>query len=472
MEIKDRFISIILAAGAGTRMNSNVPKVLHKVLGKPLIMWAINAANSINPTKNIIVVGHKSEEIKFYFKKQEQKKTDSSLEFVLQEKQLGSGDAVKSALSQIDEDFGGNILVVCGDTPLLTKETILALTKGHVKAKNAATILTAIVDEPFSYGRIKRDKKGNVLAIIEEKDADENEKKIKEINSGVYCFKYSFLKDYIGSIEPNNVKKEYYLTDIIKLINKVGGSVGTYITPDFSEIFGINDKVALAEANKEMQARINKKFMLAGVNIEFADTVFILGENVKIGKDTTIYPNTILKGDVEIDENCVIGPDSFIENSKIGKNTCVKYSYVSDSSIGENVKIGPFSHIRPGTKIGDDCKVGNFSEVKNSVLGVGSKVSHLSYIGDAELGKNVNIGAGTITCNYDGEKKYKTIIKDNVFIGSNTNLVSPVVVGESSFIAAGSTIYADVPDKALGIARSRQEIKANWKKGGSKNKRK
>ena len=443
-------------------MNSNLPKVLHKVLDKPLISWVINTASSINSTKNIVVIGHKSEEIKAYFKTAKEQKAAGGLDFVLQEKQLGSGDAVKSAMGQIAEDFDGHILVLCGDTPLLTKETILAMTQAHLKAGNAATILTAIAENTFSYGRIKRDEMGNVLAIVEEKDADENERKIKEINSGVYCFKSRFLKKYIHKIEPNNAKKEYYLTDIIKLINKAGGLVGTYITSDFCEIFGINDKVALAEANKQMQARINKKFMLAGVNIEFADTVFILGEDAKIGKDTTIYPNTILKGDVEISENCVLGPDTFIENSKIGKNTCIKYSYVSDSLIGQNVKIGPFSHIRPGTKIADDCKVGNFSEVKNSVLGKGSKVSHLSYIGDAELGKNVNVGAGTITCNYDGEKKYKTIIKDNVFIGSNTNLVSPVVIGESSFIAAGSTIYNDVPAKALGIARSRQENKEQW----------
>jgi bifunctional UDP-N-acetylglucosamine pyrophosphorylase/glucosamine-1-phosphate N-acetyltransferase len=461
---KNRFISVILGAGAGTRMNSNLPKVLHEVLGKPLISWVLTTANSINPTKNILVIGHKSEEIIAYFNKQ---KLDFNLDFVLQKKQLGSGDAVKSAITEIDDAFNGHVLILCGDTPLLTTTTIDALMNEHLTAKNDATILTAIANNPFSYGKKKKKKNGNVLAIIEEKDATENEKKIQEINSGVYCFKYSFLKNYINRIEPNNSKKEYYLTDMIKLINQAGGLVGTYITSDFAEIFGINDKIALAEANKEMQSRINKKFMLAGVNIPFPETVYI-ENSVKIAKDATIYPNTILNGNVEIDESCEIGPDSFIENSKIGKNTIIKYSYISDSVIGNNVNIGPFSHIRPNSNIKNNCKVGNFSEIKKSIIGEGSKVSHLSYIGDAELGKNVNVGAGTITCNYDGEKKYKTIIKDNTFVGSNTNFVAPVIIGKSAFIAAGSTIYQDVPDNALGIARGRQENKKNWKQKLSK----
>ncbi|MDR0675794.1 MAG: bifunctional UDP-N-acetylglucosamine diphosphorylase/glucosamine-1-phosphate N-acetyltransferase GlmU [Elusimicrobiota bacterium] len=455
-------ISIILGAGKGARMKSNIPKILHLVNNKPLIYWLIKSIQIINPLKNILVVGHQYDEIKNYFQTNKElsnlfhkNQPSGILNFAFQERLLGSGDAVKSALNNIDKNYDGDILVVCGDTPLLTSETISNLIENHKKTDSAVTVLTAKVENPFGYGRVKKDKNNNIIKIIEEKDSDFDEKNIKEINSGVYCFKYKILKDYIHKIVPNEKTAEFYLTDIIEIIYKTGVKTKSFATDNLAEILGINDKVALFQANREMRMRINKKFMLQGVEIINPENIEI-DENAKIGIDTIIYDGTIIRGKVEIGDNCKIETNSFIENSKIGNNTSIKYSYIIDSFVGNNCEIGPFSHIRPNTKIDDNCKIGNFTEIKNTYLAKGTKVSHLSYIGDSELGENVNIGAGTITCNYDGINKYKTIIKDNSFIGSNTNLIAPVIIGKNSIIGAGSTIYEDVPDNSLGIERNKQ----------------
>ncbi len=463
---KNKLIAIILAAGAGTRMNSSLPKVLHKVIGKTLLDWVLSATKTLNPLKNIVVIGHQAEKIVEHFNLSEKQK---NLEFAIQKKQLGSSDAVKSALPFIPKNFDGNVLILCGDTPLISSETLENLIKKHTKENNAATILTAVAENPFSYGRIKRNKSKNVIAIVEEKDATLNEKKIKEINSGIYCFKAKFLKELIPKIKPNNTKKEYYLTDIIKFLVEKNEKVNAFVTDNFSEIIGINDRIALSDVNKKAREKINLLHLRNGVNILFPETVYISPE-VKIGRDTTIYHGAVIKGDTEIGEFCKIGPNSTIENSKIENYTNIQYSQVVKAEIGNEVRIGPFSNIRPKTKLDDGCKVGNFSEIKNARVGKNSKISHLSYIGDAKLGKNVNIGAGTITCNYDGKNKYETIIEDDTFIGSNTNLVAPVAIGKRAIVGAGSTIYEDVPEDSLAIARSKQENKIQWvKKRKSKN---
>jgi len=437
-------------------MKSDIPKVLHKVLGKAMLEWVIESVQTFIPKKTVVVVGYQAAVV-------QEQIADQNLDFVIQEKQIGSADAVKVGLSKVADNFEGDILVLCGDTPLLQTKTLANLLKAHAATNNTVTILTAITQNPFGYGRIQRDATGNVLAIIEEKDATDMERKITEINSGVYCFKYQELKNALVKIKPNNAKNEYYLTDAIKIIYQNNGKIGAYITPDFPEILGVNDKNALSIANQIKREQINHGWIQKGVNIPFPDQVYIEA-SVQIGQDTTIHQGTTLKGCVKIGEACEIGPNSFIEDTKIANKSEIKFSYVTEAEIGSNVKIGPFSHIRPKTKILDKAKVGNFTEIKGSVVGENSKASHLSYIGDTEIGKNVNIGAGTITCNYDGKNKFKTIIEDDCFIGSNTNLVAPVVVGKGSIIAAGSTINKDVPQKSLAIARSRQENKLEWNK--------
>ncbi len=469
MNKKNQFISIVLGAGKGTRMKSNIPKILHSINNKSLIYWVFKLIKNIDPLKNILVIGHQADYIKNFFEKEDEilSLNIPKLEFAVQEEQLGSGHALKIALNNIDENYNGNILVVCGDTPLLTYETIKNLIDVHLENDSVVSILTTKMDNPYGYGRMKRDENEKIMQIVEEKNASLKEKEIKEINSGVYCFDFQFLKQNIVDIKPNSVSNEYYLTDIIDIAYKQKKSISSFCTKDSNEIIGINDKLALSQVDLEMRLRINRNFMLNGVEMINPETIE-LDDNIKIGIDTIIYPGTIIRGNCCIGNNCKIGPNSFLENSIIGNNTIVKYSYISDASVGNKCSIGPFSHIRPKTEILDDCKVGNFSEIKNSILEKGTKVSHLSYIGDSELGKNVNIGAGTITCNYDGKNKHKTIIKNNSFIGSNTNLVAPVVVGENSLVGAGSTIYQDVPDNSLAIERNEQKNKKDWIKNRKK----
>ncbi|MCP4482811.1 MAG: bifunctional UDP-N-acetylglucosamine diphosphorylase/glucosamine-1-phosphate N-acetyltransferase GlmU [bacterium] len=462
MSNKKPLISIILSAGAGTRMKSDIPKVLHKVLGESMLGWVIRTVEKFKPKKNIIVIGYKADSVK----KDCEKSPYKNLDFAIQKKQLGSADALKAGITKVDSDFNGNILVLCGDTPLITEKTLTKLLTAHETTQNTVTILTAITGTPFSYGRIKRDATGNIGAIIEEKDASDEERNIQEINSGVYVFNFKALISAIDQVDCKNTKNEYYLTDAIKIIYQNSGKIGAYVTHDFSEILGINDKNALSTANQIKRTQINSDWIEKGVNIPFPDQVYIEA-SVKLGKDTTIQPGTTLKGDILIGKACDIGPNTFINDSIIKNNTKIKFSYVSKAKIGSDVKIGPFSHIRPDSKILDKAKVGNFTEIKNSIIGKGTKASHLSYIGDTELGNSVNIGAGTITCNYDGKNKFKTVIEDNCFIGSNTNLVAPVVIGKHSIIAAGSTINKNVPEKSLAIARSHQKNKPEWRKKNS-----
>jgi bifunctional UDP-N-acetylglucosamine pyrophosphorylase/glucosamine-1-phosphate N-acetyltransferase len=444
--------SIILAAGKGTRMKSKYPKVLHKVAGKPLIWHVCKAIEQLGIDENIIVVGYKASEVK--------KNLGDKYKYAFQEKQLGTGHAVMQAEKLIDKDVNC-VLVVCGDTPLIRGETLEKLLQHHQNTKAAATILSTELADPTNYGRIVRSSGGMVIKIVEEKDANEIEKGIKEINSGTYCFDRKLLFDSLKEITPQNQQDEYYLTDVIDILVRKSKRVEAFVIKESSEIIGINNRIQLAEVENIFKKRINEKHMLDGVTIIDPDNTYI-ESSVKIGQDTVVYPFTFLKGNTIIGENCTIYQNSTLENTVIGDNTEINHTIAKDSKIGSNCIIGPFSYLRPGTELADNVKVGDFVEIKKSSVGINSKIPHLSYIGDCVIGKNVNVGAGTITCNYDGKNKWQTIMEDGSFIGSNTNLVAPVKVGKDAMIGAGSTITEDVPSRSLAIARGKQRNIENW----------
>ena len=355
----------------------------------------------------------------------------------------------------------GTTLVVCGDTPLIKAETIEALFQHHEEKGAKVTVLTAQADDPTGYGRIKRDGNGFVAKIVEHKDASDEERLISEINTGTYCFDNQALFQALNEVTNDNVQGEYYLPDVIEILKNKGEIVSAYKTNDFSETIGVNDRVALSEAEKIMRQRINQYHMKNGVTIIDPLATYI-DSDVEIGADTVILPGTIINGNTKIGSDCKIGPNSEIKNCQIGDATVIRQSVAYDSQIGSEVNIGPFAHIRPQSDIMDEVKIGNFVEVKKAVFGKGSKASHLSYIGDAEVGSDVNIGCGSITVNYDGKNKYLTKIEDGVFIGCNSNLVAPVTVGKGAYVAAGSTITKNVPGEALAVARARQENKENY----------
>ncbi|MEN0647517.1 bifunctional UDP-N-acetylglucosamine diphosphorylase/glucosamine-1-phosphate N-acetyltransferase GlmU [Caldifermentibacillus hisashii] len=449
---------IVLAAGQGTRMKSKLYKVLHPVCGKPMVRHVIDELKQIGADQIITVVGHGADEVK------NELKDDS--EFVLQEQQLGTAHAVMQARDLL-QDKEGLTLVVCGDTPLLKADTIKAMIDYHINNHSKATILTAVAEDPTGYGRVIRNEQGYVEKIVEHKDASDEEKAVKEINAGTYCFDNASLFHALQKVTNNNAQNEYYLPDVIGILKDAGQTVTAFRTNDFTEIFGINDRVALAQAGKIMQQRINEKHMRNGVTIIDPEQTYI-DATVEIGQDTVIYPGTMVKGNTVIGTDCIIGPNSEIVNCEIGNRTSIRQSVTHDSKIGSDVQIGPFAHIRPQSIIHDEVRIGNFVEIKKTEFGRKSKASHLSYIGDASVGSNVNIGCGSITVNYDGMNKFKTIIKDGAFIGCNSNLVAPVEIGEGAYVAAGSTITDNVPGDSLSIARARQVNKENYVKNRMK----
>lgn len=444
--------AVILAAGQGTRMKSKLYKVLHPVCGKPMVQHVVDHIQTLDVNRIVTVVGHGAEKV--------QQQLGDKSEYVLQAEQLGTAHAVQQAEAILGNEEG-TTLVVCGDTPLIRPETMQALFEHH-QAKNAkATILTAIAENPTGYGRILRGDNGQVEQIVEQKDASAEQQLVKEINTGTYCFDNKLLFETLKLVKNDNAQGEYYLPDVIEILQKQGDIVEAYVTDDFEETLGVNDRVALSQAETLMRTRINEKHMRNGVTIIHPETTHISVDAV-IGRDTVIQPGSMIEGATVIGEDCIIGPNTQIIDSRIGDRTTVHSSVVRESAIAEDTSIGPFAHIRPLSDIGSHVKIGNFVEVKKSKLGNDTKVSHLSYIGDAEIGSNVNIGCGSITVNYDGKNKFKTIIEDDVFVGCNTNLVAPVKVGKGSFIAAGSTITKEVPEDALAIARARQENKPNY----------
>ena len=447
---------IVLAAGIGKRMKSDTPKVLHPVLGQPMLKYVVDAVSKLSPKRVAVVVGHGAVEV--------EKALDSKdISCVTQTEQLGTGHAANCANTAL-KSFKGDILILNGDFPLITSSTLKKFVTEHKKKKVDVSILTALVDDPTGYGRIKRDEGNNVLGIVEEKDASKEERFIDEINSGTYCVKSSFLWNALNKVNTSNKQKEYYLTDIVEVAYQNSLKINGSIVLDSDEIMGVNDRLDLSLVESILKWRTNESLMKSGVTLIDPETTYISPE-VKVGRDTTIYPNTHIYGYSQIGHNCIIGPSTWIENSKLGNGITIKSScYITEALIKNNVSIGPFAHIRPEAEIMDNAKIGNFVEIKKSKIGKGSKVSHLSYIGDTMMGKDVNIGAGTITCNYDGVNKHKTTIEDNVFIGSDTMLVAPISIGKGSTTGAGSTISKDVPSDSLAIGRARQTNIKDWKR--------
>ncbi|MBD8016762.1 bifunctional UDP-N-acetylglucosamine diphosphorylase/glucosamine-1-phosphate N-acetyltransferase GlmU [Planococcus wigleyi] len=444
--------AVILAAGQGTRMKSKLYKVLHPVCGMPMVEHVTGNVEQLGVEKIVTVVGHGAEKV--------QQQLGDKSEYALQAEQLGTAHAVQQTASLI-EGLEGTTLVVCGDTPLIRPETMQALLDQHAETQAKATILTAIAENPTGYGRILRNSAGIVEKIVEQKDASPEEQQVKEINTGTYCFDNKALFEALKLVSNDNVQGEYYLPDVIEILQKQGEIVAAYATDSFDETLGVNDRVALSQAEGIMRKRIAEKHMRAGVSIIDPATAYISAQ-AEIGADTIIHPNVTIDGNSKIGEDCIISSNTHIVNSVIGDRTIIRSSEIHDSSIGTDTAVGPFAHIRPQTVLGNDVKIGNFVEVKKSEVGNDSKVSHLSYIGDAQVGTGVNIGCGTITVNYDGKNKFQTVIEDDTFIGCNSNLIAPVTVGKGSYVAAGSTISKDVPEDSLAIARARQENKEGY----------
>lgn len=444
--------AIILAAGQGTRMKSKLYKVLHPVLGRPMIQHVIGQLNAVQLNKMITIVGHGAEEVAVHIGDQSQ--------LVIQDEQLGTGHAVLQA-EELLRNKDGTTIVVCGDTPLIKSETYQALFDHHEQEGAKATILTTKVPNPTGYGRVIRNEDNEVERIVEHKDASDQELLVDEINTGTYCFDNRALFAALQSVSNDNAQGEYYLPDVIEILRSQNEKVSASLTNDYEETLGINDRVALAQAESTLKRRINEKHMRNGVTITDPENTYI-GPDVVIGQDVLIHPGSIITGNSSVKTDAEIGPHSEIINCLVGKASVIKQSVAKDSKIGDRVKIGPYAHIRPEASIGNEVKIGNFVEVKKTVIGNNSKVSHLSYIGDADIGQNVNVGCGTVTVNYDGKKKYLTTIEDDAFIGCNSNLVAPVTIGKGSFIAAGSTITKNVPEDALSVARARQTNKEGY----------
>lgn len=445
----DNLVTIILAAGKGTRMKSDLVKVLHPIAGIPMLAYPIRAVKETGCSTIIVIIGHQKDKVEKAFK-------DENIKFAYQEKQLGSGHAVTVAKDLIG-NFESDVLILCGDVPLINAKILKQFVQLHRDNQATMSVLSVVLDNPFGYGRIIRDESGNCLGIVEERDATDNQKEIKEINTGLYCCKAAFLFDALKKTRIDNMQGEYYLPDIVSIGVKEGKKVQAVETDHFQEVIGINDRIGLAEAEKIMRQRILYDHMREGVTVVDPDSTYI-DEGVIIGKESIIYPNTIIKGRSTIGKGCIIEINCSIINSVIGNNVHIKPSCVIDGSrVEDRVRIGPFAHLRPQTIIEEEVVVGNFIEIKKSHISKGSKACHVTYLGDARIGKGVNIGAGTITCNYDGRKKHPTVIEDDVFVGSNTSLVAPVIIGKKAVIGAGSTITKDVPENALAVARKKQK---------------
>lgn len=441
---------VILAAGQGTRMKSKIPKVLHKVLDKPMLDHVMEAAQVVTNNKPIVVIGHMSDMVREHL--------GDKAEIALQEEQLGTGHAVMMAEHYIDDE--DEVLILCGDTPLIKGETLKEMTK--IKSEGyAAVVMSAVEDDPTGYGRIIRDESDDFMRIREQKDANEEEKAIKEINAGMYIIDGKLLKENLSKLSVNNAQREYYLTDVLEHIKNAGHRIGVY-QADKMEIMGVNSRLQLSEAERIMRLDVNKMHMANGVTLIDTNSTYI-DKNVKIGRDTIIYPNCHIKGNSVIGEDCIIRENTTIEDSHIEDHVTIKISTILSSKVGARTTIGPYAYLRPKSVLGEDVKIGDFVEVKNAEIGNGSKASHLSYIGDAVVGKNVNIGCGVVFVNYDGKNKFKSIVEDNAFIGSNSNLVAPVTVKEGGYIATGSTVTVDVPEGALCVARAREVIKEGWR---------
>jgi bifunctional UDP-N-acetylglucosamine pyrophosphorylase / glucosamine-1-phosphate N-acetyltransferase len=450
---------VILAAGQGTRMKSRMAKVLHRAGGKPLVRHAIDAALQVAPPERVfVVVGYQAAEVRAEVEA-------AGVQSIHQTEQLGTGHAVMCGEDKL-AGLGGSLIVFVGDCPLIRAGTLAQLVETQRKGHAAATVITTEVDDPTGYGRIIRGPEDSVLEIVEHKAATPEQRKVREINSGIICFDADSLWRHIHELRPDNPAHEYYLTDMVAILNRAGSRVTALKIAESNELVGINNRVELAEADRILRARKVHQLMLDGVTIEKPETVTI-DVDVKIGIDTVVYPFTQITGESTIGDNCRIGASSIVYNSVLGDGVEVfPFSMVSESRLDAHSHVGPFARLRMGAHLAESAHVGNFVELKKTEMGAGSKSMHLAYLGDSTIGDKVNIGAGTITCNYDGQKKHQTVIGGGAFVGSNSTLIAPVEIGEGAYIAAGSVINQEVPAKALAVGRSRQVNKEGWKRRG------
>jgi len=449
--------TIILAAGKGIRMKSDLVKVLHPLLGLPMLSYTIDLSlNGIRAEKTIVVVGYQAERIK-------EKVKDPRIQLAIQGEQLGTGHAVLQAIPFL-QSFVGTVLILCGDVPLVKLKTLRDFIESFWRDGSALSVLTTVPENPFGYGRIVRGPGGWLERIVEEKDAKPEEKRIQEINTGIYCVNVSFLSKYLKEIRQDNAQREYYLTDLVEIAGKKGLKCSAHKVLDPVEVMGINTRMDLAVANEALRQEKVKSMMLSGVTIIDPKTTYI-DRMVEVGRDSVIYPNCVFKGSTKIGDRCMIETNVSISDSMIGNEVTIRPNCViTESKIEDGVSIGPFAHLRPLSEIKAKAKIGNFVEVRKSVIGKGSKANHLAYIGDTIIGEEANIGAGTITCNYDGFGKYQTIICNRVFVGSNVELVAPVKAGKNATMGTGTTITKDAPEGALAISRVKQKNIQDWEK--------
>lgn len=447
--------AVIMAAGKSTRMKSRLPKPLHPLCGKPLLAYILDACSAAGASRLVVVVGHEAERVKEAFR--------DRCEFVLQEEQMGTGHAVM-VTHPLLEGYEGDLLVLPGDTPLIDSDTLRRLAEHHRATGAAATLLSAVLPHAAGmYGRVLRDETGKVLGVVEAKDATPEQLAVREINTSIYCFNAPALFNALKQVRPDNAQGEYYLTDVIALLTREGRKVEAVTADDWQVTLGVNTRVELADVASRLRWRIMERLMLSGVTIVDPANTYI-DADVQIGQDTTVYPNTYLLGQTVIGEECQIGPMARIEDSRIGNRVTVLASQVVESRLDDEVRVGPFANLRPGTVVGKRSKIGDFVEVKNAVIEENVSMAHLTYVGDAHVGANTNIGAGTITCNYDGKRKHRTVIGKGCFIGSHATLIAPVEIGDGAYVAAASPINMNVPPDSLAIARCRQEVKEGWAK--------
>lgn len=447
--------AVILAAGEGKRMKSDYSKVLSKVLFKPMINWVAEVVIQSGTNDICIVTGHTGELVREHM--------GENFSYVEQKERLGTGHAVMQAKEFIKQSGAENVLILNGDAPLIDEITIEESLNQHIATGSAVTVVSAYVENPMGYGRIIRNHKCDIAKIVEQRDATEEEKKIHEVNSGVYWFRSKELLFALSHLKPENDQGEYYLTDAVESVKKIGEKASAFITDNSSVVLGANDRLQLMELNEIARQESLRALMFSGIDIPCTDGVIVC-DGVTVGKGTTILPNTILRGNTTVGKYCELGPNCLIDDSQIKDNVKLVNVQIESSVVENGADAGPYAHIRPNSHIGENVHIGNFVEVKNSVLGEGTKLPHLTYVGDSDIGKGVNFGCGSLTVNYDGKKKTRTTVNDNAFIGCNTNLIAPVTVGTYSYIAAGATITEDVPEYSLSIARAKQTNKEGWVK--------
>lgn len=456
--------ALVLAAGEGTRMKSRKAKVMHRVCGRPMISWVIDALEELEERglldRILVVIGKDAAEVR--------EEVGGRASCLVQEERLGTGHAVMVAIPHIDED---EVMVLTADTPLVTAHTLSCLCELHAAEGPAATVLGTVCAEPAGYGRIVRDGEGCVACIVEESEASEEEKAIREVNTSTYVFKRDALGGVLPSLSRGNAKQEYFLTDALELLVKAGERVSVCLAPDEKEMMGVNSREHLAAAEALMRERINRRWMAEGVTMEDPSTTYIGGE-VSIGRDTVLRPGVILEGKTAVGEECVLGPGVRAADCRLGDRVTVEQAVLRECEVEDGASVGPFASLRPGSVLRRGSKVGTFVETKKTTVGEGSKVPHLSYMGDADIGDGVNVGAGSITCNFDGAEKHRTVIEDGAFIGSDTMFIAPVRIGRDAVTGAGSAIAEDVPPEALGIERNRQRNILEWKRRSGKRKRK